>query len=246
MKRWGSVFAWLGLMGLLWAPAWGQVSYGPPNPESTIELVEEFIGGGNAANTGYGTLGWRVNTAANVTAITSEAGRPGLRRVDTTATINTVTALVLGLAASVFDLLPAELFDVTWIVRPNQTTQQELRVGLNGSITGSPATDGIYFEHDTNSATSTTNWVCVTRAASTSTATNSTVAVTAAQWFKLRIVRADATTIQFWIDGILRCTHTTNIPTAGVYVAAWIENLEAASKTVDLDFMRLRVRGLVR
>ena len=57
------------------------------------------------------------------------------------------------------------------------------------------------------------NWKCVTGNAGTRTSTDSTIAVTASAWTKLRIeINANATSVGFYINDTLVATHTTNIP----------------------------------
>ncbi|MFO0089533.1 MAG: hypothetical protein ACK518_01740, partial [bacterium] len=63
------------------------------------------------------------------------------------------------------------------------------------------------------SANASPNFKCITRAGSTITTTVTSIAVTAGQWYKLRIViNAAASSVEFYIDNVLRATHTTNIP----------------------------------
>lgn len=73
------------------------------------------------------------------------------------------------------------------------------------------ATDGAYFEYDR--LTSGNFWRIKTAAAAARTA-SVVGAVAAATWYRLGIaVAADASSVDFYIDGELVGTHTTNIPT---------------------------------
>jgi hypothetical protein len=57
------------------------------------------------------------------------------------------------------------------------------------------------------------NWKCVTGNAGTRTSTDSTVAVTASAWTKLRIeINANATSVGFYINDTLVATNASNIP----------------------------------
>lgn len=57
------------------------------------------------------------------------------------------------------------------------------------------------------------NWRCITVNGGTRTTTNSTIAVTASAWTKLRIeINATGTSVDFYINNTLAATHTTNIP----------------------------------
>lgn len=53
--------------------------------------------------------------------------------------------------------------------------------------------------------------------------------------------------VQFYINGVLKTTHTTNIPTNAVNVSpAYIMTNEAVAKSIDIDFARIQVKGLSR
>jgi hypothetical protein len=57
------------------------------------------------------------------------------------------------------------------------------------------------------------NWKCVTGNAGTRTSTDSTIAVTASAWTKLRIeINANATSVGFYINDTLVATNASNIP----------------------------------
>lgn len=214
------------------------------NPETTVDLVDEFIG--QSIETGeIGQLGWStgVGTISNPASV---SGRPGIVKLSSGAIINTIARIHLGdiVSLTVFD--PADTFDFTFIIRPTTSTLQEMRIGALPDFSAAPPASGIFFEHDTAAGDFATTWVCVTRNASTSTRTDSTITVTANTWYKFRIRRTSSTTIEFYIDGVLRGTHTTNVPTAAQNIGFQVENLEAVTKTIDMDYFRMRVTGLSR
>jgi hypothetical protein len=61
------------------------------------------------------------------------------------------------------------------------------------------------------------NFKCVTRTASTTTTTITTIPVVASQWYKLRIdINNAGNSVGFYIDGTLVATHTTNIPASSI------------------------------
>jgi hypothetical protein len=112
-------------------------------------------------------------------------------------------------------------------------------IGFN-DVRGADATDGIYFryKHSVNSG----KFECVTRSNSVETAADSGITMNASQWYKLRIeVNAAATSVLFYIDGVLKVTQTTNIPTGagretGVY-AGIRKNLGTTSRNLDVDYL---------
>lgn len=80
--------------------------------------------------------------------------------------------------------------------------------------------DGIFFSYDEEGrmffefgAAATPNWKCYTRGAGVTTRTNTSIAVVAGTWYKLRIeINNAANSVTFFINGNLVATHTTNIP----------------------------------
>jgi hypothetical protein len=89
--------------------------------------------------------------------------------------------------------------------------------GFGNSATNAAEGNGAFFTYDEgatqNGTAATPNWQTQTCNASVRTLTTTSVAVTAGAWTKLRIeVNAAATSVAFYINGILVATHTTNIP----------------------------------
>jgi len=87
-----------------------------------------------------------------------------------------------------------------------------IRAGImDGNAAGDPA-NGVYFKYSDN--VNSGQWQGIARNASTSTTVNSTVAVTAAAWHKLRLqVNTAGTNVDFYVDDVLIGSATTNIPT---------------------------------
>ena len=80
------------------------------------------------------------------------------------------------------------------------------------------------------------NWKCVTGNAGTRTSTDSTIAVTASAWTKLRIeINANATSVGFYINDTLVATNASNIPatTTAMYF------LNAMQKTTGLTSVNM-------
>jgi len=74
------------------------------------------------------------------------------------------------------------------------------------------------------------------RASSVETDTDSVISFTTATWYKLRMVRTDASTIKLYVDGVEKCSHTANIPTVAMDIAYQIQTNEALAKVLDIDF----------
>ncbi len=223
------------------------------NPETTVDLKDDFIGGSLESGE-IGELGW-MSTAGTITNVGGDAlTHPGTKNLDTSAVINTIIKLFIATAPSASQMSPEGNFDITFIIRPKTNTNQELRVGLSVDLGDAPPASGIYFLHDTNATSSetgganptTANWVCITRSGSISTLTNTGVACTADTWYKLRIRRISSSSIEFFINGVSVGIHSTNISNATMTTGINLENLEALSKTVDIDYFRLKIDGLSR
>ena len=87
-----------------------------------------------------------------------------------------------------------------------------IHAGFFDSLTA-VGTNAIRFEY-TDAVGTGAQWDCVTRSASTETRTSVGSNVVLQQWYKLAIlVNAAGTSVEFYIDGLLVATHTTNIPT---------------------------------
>lgn len=113
-----------------------------------------------------------------------------------------------------------------------------VRVGLADTFGAGDMANGIYFEYDKSVNT---HWGYVTAAGSVRTRAASTVTVTAAQWYRLRIWKAEgSTTWNFEIDGVAIASVSTNVPTLAVAPLVKIEKLVtgggATARTVLADW----------
>lgn len=204
--------------------------------EDSLFVRDDFLA--HLGSSGSGELGW---TWANgtTTATTSSLGHPGILRRDTGSGAGTVT--YTRLASSGANLLPAEMFDATWIFRQNDAdTDTAIRIGFGVNSASNPPDDGIFLEK----VYADTQWFAVTRASASQTRT--VLATCDTGWHRLRIRRIDASTIGFVLDDGGEVLHTTSIPTVGFTPFMQIVNQSAASKTVDYDYFSLAISGLSR
>lgn len=93
----------------------------------------------------------------------------------------------------------------------------------SGPSSASNPTDGIYFRRQDGAGVG--NWFAVTRAGGVETATDTTIAgISGYAHFEIEVT--STTQVKFYINGTLRATHTTNIPSANLYQfvlqTAWI------------------------
>lgn len=96
---------------------------------------------------------------------------------------------------------------------------------------------GIYFSFQPGLNT---NWRAVTRGAASVTQTNTDISYSAGAWYKLEIVISeDNATVTFFINGVLKATHTTNIPadSTDLYLTLFrLVTTDAATKTIYWDY----------
>lgn len=195
---------------------------------SMIEFNHEFF---------FSTL--LTLTGGTTTAIVSETNRIGLIRRDTSAVINTYTGTsISGTSSSIFGDLPHSLI---WVVRLNvNDANTSAKIGAQSSAFNITPAQGIYFEK----LGPDTNWFCVSRSASVETRTDSGIAVNTS--FNTFSYTRSSSQIEYFINNSLVCTITTNLPSSSLNPTVALQNLDAASKTVDFDYFQMRIMGLVR
>lgn len=193
---------------------------------------------GDDVNGAVGKLGWSFS-GGNITMLAAESGRVGILRRGTGATSGT-TAWTRLWDSNNGIFLPSEMFDILFIVRTNHIDSNTIiRIGLSDSDSGSPPTNGIYYER----STSDTTWQAVCRSGGSETKVDTTVVATTSGFHRFRIRRLNSSTIRFELgpDDI-----TTNIPTTGLIPFFHIRNTEASDKTMDVDYFDILITGLAR
>ena len=222
---------------------------GSINPETMIDLKDDFIGGSLESGE-IGKLGWSfTGTNAVASHVASPTGNnPGIKGLATEAVINSPAILMLANGVTDTTFLPTSLFDVTYIVNVGSIAGIKVRVGVSNDWTNyTNSVRGAWFVFNTGATdegSSVTKWATVTRNASTTTFNNTTIANVSAgsTVYKLRIVRTSATAIDFYIDGVLMFTHSTNLPSAAVLPGIYVESLAAVTpKSINIDYFRLKL-----
>jgi hypothetical protein len=209
------------------------------DPVTTLSEFDDFLSGPLTSGQ-IGKLGWQF-TNGTIAAIDAEANHPGIVRRSSSSTANQMCPL-FPVANAIRQILPADTFSVTWIVRLGLAdTETGVRVGLTARADSNPPSDGIYFEK----LPADTAWFRVTRAGAVETRTTTGIAATGA-WAKLRVRRLNASTIGFTIDGAAEQTVTATIPTIALipWVQVWTST--ANVKNLEIDLFALTVTGLSR
>jgi hypothetical protein len=114
------------------------------------------------------------------------------------------------------------------------------RFGYSVTAGSAIPTAGVYFEHQR--VVNTAFWTCVTRSSSVSTVINTTVPIVAGQLYLFEI-RWNPGSVQFYIDGVLVGTSTTNIPTVALcwrYCIGKIGAITAVSSSMGIDYFQCR------
>ena len=164
----------------------------------------------SASGTGAAASSITVPNAGRVGVIQFSTGTTAIGRI--AHTTNTVAFRLSG-GTYVYES------DVYIPTLSDGTNRYQLLVGFMGLITAATQANAVCFLYDeggvSTGAGASANWRALTANNSTRTYTDTTIAVAAATWVKLRIeINADATEVVFKINGTTVATHSTNIPTA--------------------------------
>jgi hypothetical protein len=207
------------------------------DPLDIVDVADDLLG--NSGETGeVGLFGWTFSATANAV-ISGVSKHPGIFRITTNSSSGSIARIHLGTLSTTEILLPAEVDSLYFLVRPSSVTAGKLKVGLAQDWNStSGGTDAIWLGFDTTAGASPGNWRAVTRAASTETNTASAVAAVANAWVLLRITRTAGGDWEFYLNGALIATHSTNIPTAALNVGFTVETREAVAKSGDFDAFR--------
>jgi len=212
------------------------------------DIVDDFAAGG-ATSSNIGELGWQVIVGTGgTTSRTQVAGRFGVRRIASGTTAGNLCQLNLSdFGGSATGGVHADdWFDLMFaLAQIDNDTDTMVRVGMVNDG-ADPPVNGIYFEK----LYADTNWFAVCRAAGVQTRTDMGLACNTS-YRRLRIRRISATQISFSIDANptypTQIVIATNVPAAmGLAPSVQVKTQAAATKRVDVDYMRLRVAGLAR
>jgi hypothetical protein len=182
-----------------------------------------------------------TGTAANVM-VTGETSHVGIVQIETgtqasgrAALQTALDCILLGGGAAVFEA------DVRVPTLPVAAQAFAFRIGFGDSVSADH-TDGVYFELTSANA----DWRCKTASNSNRTDTGSGENAQANTWTRLRIeINAGGTEAKFYVDGTLKQTLTTNIPTGagretGI-VASIIKSNGTTERTAHIDYIYARI-----
>jgi len=213
------------------------------DPTTTVELMEEFVGGTTTSGQ-IGQYGWRfaTNNVGTISSTVSSSGKIGIIKVRSGASAGSFGYLYLANIEGGAIILGNQGGYTSIIsVANSQAANAEATLSIGLITTGAVPVDGVYFK-----AIGTGNWFAVTRAANVDITTNTNIAQsTSFKTFKM-VMNSAGTSVEFFIDGISKAIHTTNIPTAVLYPLFQIETSSATQYSLDTDYFYLKITGLTR
>jgi hypothetical protein len=207
---------------------------------------DDFISAALATTGNISRLAWGVtaSTAGTYAFQAGTDGHPGIFRITTSTTANSIARLHRGSSATAGGLIvPANLAVMTAVIRLLENTSMAFRFGL-GQDWGSTTlgTAGAWIEFD---AAASANWRFATRQASVGTPSNSTQAVAANTWYRLAIVHYGSG-VAFFSNGALLGTLTANLPTTVCQAGFQIINTTTTARNLDIDYYSQYLRPLAR
>lgn len=225
------------------------------NRTQGIYFFEEFMGsqGGGVLTSFGGLVTTTSGTGANC--ITTNASFPIVNRTNQQGVVRAQTGTTLtGFAGysygnlSLFRGTGAITLETYTTIETLSTLAERFYMYFGYFGTGSSVSpnNGIFFLYDEGgllgfgASTPSPNWKCVTINSFTRTFTITSIPVVAGQWYKLRInINAASNSVEFYIDGTLVATHTTNIPalatamTIGSYI---IKTIGTTARGMQTDY----------
>jgi len=196
-------------------PSGGGGGGGAPLVTERYIVFEHFINNSTTPD--------RMVAVSSLSPITSAIGNADIRSdgriggvnvtTGTTASANQHTTWRMANSTSIADFEDLASAQYTTEIKglnlADGTTTGIVYVGIGRFSTtpGSDPSHGVYFR-----STDGGNWYAVTRASGTETATDTGVATNTTAWQRLT-VKYTSSSCTFWIDGVLKATNTTNIPT---------------------------------
>jgi hypothetical protein len=216
-------------------PAWGLIR---------PDILDNFMGG-TAVSGSIGALGWHFAnvTGSGTCARENNNNLDGVIVITTGGNTNDACYLSLGDTSARSVMAISQFQWVEWHIRPQIGTNINFMVGLGFSMQTALtfSTQGIFFHYE--SATS-DKWRCTTRSSSVSTTTTTTLTMGTAGVSRLAIRHnLDTFDVDFFVNGNLVASHTTNIPSAPLNLGMRVEQMGASSRYLRLSrFTAIRRR----
>lgn len=244
----------------VYGAGWASVTDVAPSKKSVYNKIETIQGGSApdpilgaitetddfivaSTETGeVGALSWSFTNGSMVSA-NAEQYHPGIitRRSGTTAA--QIASFYPGGAGTTTRFRYDEWTECTYIIACVTTgTDFAVRVGIISDATSNTPANGAYFEK----LAADTAWFRVTRAASTETRNTTSVNISTS-WVKFT-VKKNGANIEFYINGTLNGTHTTNIMAAATGILPFVQVIPSTTTARDLkmDLIQYRLVAMTR
>lgn len=229
---------------------WGWMSDAPEwKRRNGIEQFSEFISQPTAINMQTDFFTTVLANSGTIGSATAVSNRPGIYKLSTSTSSNARSSLIADPTNATNILLGGgQLMYETDVQIPTLSNSSEtfrFFVGLSANTQVASVT-GVAFLYDSSGVTTGSaasgNWQVVCANASSCSYTTTTVPVVAGQWYRLKaVVNAAATSVQFYIDGTLVRTETSNIPTTGVTPAVVLTKSNGTTaRTALIDWFFLK------
>jgi hypothetical protein len=126
------------------------------------------------------------------------------------------------------------------------TNSYYIRVGLTNTMNQANQAHACIFTYDLSGtqtgSSASANWQALTANTNVRTFTNTTTAVSANTWVKLRIV-ANSSNVFFYVNNTLVATHTTNIPTTNLTPYIDIRKTAGSTaRTLEVDYSTIDIK----
>ncbi len=225
---------------LIAAGASGAAAFDPTTTTQTFEYLDDFHDY-TLTNSGPLHMSWFASGSAGnakVDPSTSNLNRIGIIQYQS----GTTAAGAITSASTVMDVqlggaTITYACSVSLSAAPSVGEDFAVRLGLINTFPGL-GQHGVLFTADRT--LNTTNWVAVTRQASTNTVTDTGIAL-ATGYNNFRFVITAGTNVLFYINGSLVATHSTNIPTANGQAIGPLLQIQkvagVASQTFNADWL---------
>ena len=133
-------------------------------------------------------------------------------------------------------------WEAEWIVKLSQTATTYAFVGFSDGPGGDYNGHKSGFMYDSSQSANWRYWTC---RAATCTNTDSMVAASTS-WVRFRLRSTTGGTLKYSIDGGAETDVSTNTPQAAMGPIFFMETLENATKTLQIDWFAMKWRGLGR
>lgn len=217
-------------------PTW---EYPRLEPREFLYVYDDFVGASTDND-----LGWSQTTDGDGFALYDlgyafSSDHPGVWYVDTGTTTTTYASMFAGPTIIVGGGALTYRTAIHLYRLADATNDYKAYIGLGDTFAAAgDQAYGIYFAYERASSA---NWRIKTASGGTITTTTTSTAVAANVWIVLEIrVNADASSVEFFIDGVSVGTHTTNLPTPSVVAFLYKMDLVAYVDTTSqllVDYM---------